>query len=252
MIDSHVHLNNLQYKDDLEQVVATAKACGVEKVVLIGCGPEEGVEVLRMKDEDPDFYNIAIGYHPVDISNYSDAFLKQLEEWIRAGRLIAIGEIGLDYYWHPEEKEQQIIAFKKQLDLAKKYNLPVIIHGRDSYEDCYEVLREYAPIKGIMHSYAGDSNYAQKFIDLGLEIGLSGPITFKNGHSQKEVAQTIDLQYLHIETDGPYLTPVPFRGKRNRPEYILYVAEEIAFQKKISVEEVLTKTSENSKKLFNI
>ncbi|MGL5021190.1 MAG: TatD family hydrolase [Mycoplasmatales bacterium] len=250
MIDSHIHLNLEQYKDDLEDVIKIAKESGVKKVVLIGCGKKGIQEILEIYKKDPDFFILAGGFHPVDVSEYCDADLKKLEETILTGKLSSIGEIGLDYHWYPEQKEIQMHFFVKQIELAKKYDLPIIVHSRDAYEDCYDVLRKYAPVKGVMHSFADNSEMAKKFTSIGMKIGLSGPITFKNGISQKNVAKTTSMNDLLIETDGPYLTPEPFRGKRNRPEYIKYVAQEIAFQKNCSLEEVLLRTEKNTLELF--
>lgn len=251
MIDSHIHLTHEKY-EDIDTVIKIAKQSGVTQVVSIGCNYEEFKRVLKLKKQYPDFIHAAIGWHPVEVKTYKDEYLAFVEQEIIAKNICAIGEIGLDYHWYPEEKELQIQVFEDHLKLAKKYDFPIIIHAREAYDDTYEILKKYAPIKGIMHSFASDEILAQKFIDIGLEIGISGPITFKNGQSQKDVAKNIDLEKLHIETDGPYLTPVPYRGKTNQPEYIKYVAQEIAFQKDISLDDVLSQTEKNTIRLFNL
>lgn len=163
---------------------------------------------------------------------------------------MAIGEIGLDYYWYPDNKEEQEVLLRKQLDIAKALNLPIVIHAREALDDTYNVLNDYPGLTGTIHSFSGNGEEALKFIELGFVVGLTGPITFKNGDNQKDVAKKVPLDKLLIETDGPYLTPVPHRGKRNRPEYIYYVAQEIANQKGISVEEVLAATTSNFKRVF--
>ena len=253
MIDSHIHLTHQQYKEDIDEVVKIAKEKDVKKVITIGCDQESFYEAIELQKRYKDFMLLALGWHPVDAKTWDDEILRTIEkEYENNKSLIAIGEIGLDYYWHPEEKKIQKEIFIKQIELAQKLDLPIIIHARDSYEDCYDILKEFAPIKGVMHSFADNLEMAKKFVSLGMKIGLSGPVTFKNGDNQKEVAKGIDLRDLLIETDGPYLTPVPYRGKRNKPEYILYVAEEIANQKNIKVKEVLRQTEENTIKLFNI
>ncbi len=250
MIDTHIHLGHEQYDEDLAEVIASAKLSGVESVVLIGCDKPSIERAINVHEQYQEFTKLAVGWHPTDVKTWTEDSLNYIEEIALKYNVVAIGEIGLDYYWYPEEKEEQIVIFRKQIELAKKLNLPIIIHARDAYEDCYNILKEYAPISGVMHSYADLGENAMRFVDLGLMIGLSGPITFKNGHQQKAAAQIVPLDKLLLETDGPYLTPVPYRGKRNRPEYIEYVAEEIAFNKQISKQEVIDQTTINAKKLF--
>ncbi len=250
MIDTHIHLAHEKYHDDLDEVVASAKANGVKQVVLIGCDNPSIPEAIKLWEADSEFYQLALGWHPVDVRYFTEENKKMMLDAIEKYPVVAIGEIGLDYYWYPEEKEEQLKLFEYQIKLAKEKKLPIIIHAREAYDDCYELLKKYAPISGVMHSYADSAENAERFVELGMHIGLSGPITFKNGQSQKDTAKLIPLDRLLLETDGPYLTPVPFRGKRNRPEYIEYVAEEIALQKSISKAEVIEQTTINAKKLF--
>ncbi len=250
MIDTHIHLAHEKYHDDLDEVVTSAKANGVQRVVLIGCDNPSIPDAIKLWESDSEFYQLAIGWHPVDVRYFNEENKKMMLDAIEKYPVVAIGEIGLDYYWYPEEKEEQLKLFEYQIKLAKEKGLPIIIHAREAYDDCYEMLKKYAPISGVMHSYADSAENAERFVELGMHIGLSGPITFKNGQSQKNTAKLIPLNRLLLETDGPYLTPVPFRGKRNRPEYIEYVAEEIALQKGISKEEVIDQTTINAKKLF--
>ncbi len=250
MIDTHIHLGHEQYDVDLQEVIANAKTKGVESVVLIGCDGPSIDRAVDVHDQYPDFTQLAVGWHPTDVSTWSEDGLAQIKSVIAKYNVVALGEVGLDYYWHPEEREEQIALFKLQIEMAQELDLPIIIHAREAYEDCYEILKGYAPIKGVMHSYADEGEKAMRFVELGLSIGLSGPITFKNGQQQKETARIVPLEYLLLETDGPYLTPVPYRGKRNLPEYIEYVAEEIAFNKQISKQEVIKQTTINAKRLF--
>ena len=249
MIDSHIHLTSEQYSEDLDEVIKNAKELGVEAVVLIGCD-EEGIDKSRVLAKTDDFFFLAVGWHPVDASSFKG--LDKIIDCIKNDNVVALGEMGLDYHWYPEEKEKQIEIFRKQIELAQAHNLPIIVHSRESNDDCLEILREYAPIKGVVHSFSGDGELAMEFIGIGMEIGISGPITFKNGHLQKDVARLVPLDKIHLETDGPYLTPMPFRGKRNRPEYIKYVAQEIARQKNIDVDIVIKQATINTKRLFNI
>lgn len=250
MIDTHIHLSHEQYNEDLPAVIETAKAKGVEEVILVGCDHESILKSIQIHHDYPEFTKLAVGWHPVDVRDFDVNELELIKETIKNEPVVAIGEIGLDYHWHPEEKEEQIKLFELQIELAQSLDLPIIIHAREAYEDCHAILKKYAPIKGVMHSFAADDTMAQKFIDLGMYIGISGPVTFKNGYNQKKVVATVALEKLLLETDGPYLTPVPYRGKRNLPEYIEYVAEEIAFNRQISTQEVIEQTTINAKKLF--
>ncbi len=251
MIDTHIHLSHEQYKEDIDAVIQSAKDNGVEKVVLIGCDKKSIPEAIELQKKDAEFFDLALGWHPVDVSDFSNEEFDNLKYQLENNKtVVALGEIGLDYHWYPEEEKLQKEVFEKQIKLAQKLDLPIIIHARDSYDDCYEILKKYSPVNGVIHSFAADAQMAEKFVDLGLQIGISGPITFKNGHNQKEVAKAIDLKNILLETDGPYLTPAPYRGKRNRPEYVDFVAAEIAFQKQTTKEEVIMQTTENAKKLF--
>ncbi len=250
MIDTHIHLGHEQYNEDLAEVITSAKLNGVESVVLIGCDKSSIERAIVVHEKYPEFTKLAVGWHPTDVKTWTKESLNYIEEIAKKYNCVALGEMGLDYYWYPDEKQQQIEIFRKQIELAQKLELPIIIHARDAYDDCYEILKEYAPINGVMHSYADSGENAMRFVELGLMIGLSGPITFKNGYQQKETAKEVPLEKLLLETDGPYLTPVPYRGKRNRPEYIEFVAQEIAFNKQLSKQDVIDQTTINAKKLF--
>ena len=249
MIDTHIHITDKQYNEDRDEVLTTAKNKGVETFMAIGCDKQEITNTLEFVKSHPEFY-AAIGYHPIEFGSVTDDDLRTLYEQLQEENVVAIGEIGLDYHWYPENKEEQEVLLRKQLDIAKALNLPIVIHAREALEDTYNVLKDYPGITGTIHSFSGNCEEALKFIELGFVVGLTGPITFKNGDNQKDVAKKVPLDKLLIETDGPYLTPVPHRGKRNRPEYIYYVAQEIANQKGITVEEVLEATTSNFKRVF--
>lgn len=249
MIDSHVHLTNEVYRDDLDTVLDVAKQEGLETALVIGCDREEIINTISLLKEKDYLYG-AIGYHPCEFEKVTDEMLQELESQLDEPNVVALGEIGIDYHWYPDNKEEQRELFIKQLEIARKKNLPVVIHARESLDDVYDVLKGYSDLKLVVHSFSGDYNDAKRFLDLGFYLGITGPITFKNGENQKDVAKNIDLSRLLIETDGPYLTPVPFRGKRNEPQYVYYVAQEIANLRGISVEEVIEETTKNFKKLF--
>ncbi len=238
-IDMHIHLTHEKYNDDLEEVIKNDQLAGVKKVILIGCDEEEILKSIDLAKKHEDYMYLAIGFHPMDVRDLTEEKITWLEDLIvKNKQIIAVGEIGLDFYWHPEEKDLQEKYFRIQIRLAKKLNLPIIVHSRDAGEDCYKIIEEEDYFYGIMHSYADEFEMAQKYVNNGMFISISGPITFKNGHNQKEVVRKIDLSRLLVETDGPFLTPVPFRGKTNKSKYIKYIIEEIATQKELSISEV--------------
>ena len=192
-----------------------------------------------------------VGVHPTDISTYNDEIEKKIEELSKHEKAVAIGEIGLDYYWMEDEKEVQKEGFRRQMKLAEKVGLPVVIHSRDAMEDTINILNEFPDVKGVFHCYPGSFESAMLVPD-GYVFGIGGVLTFKNARKTVEFIEKIDLSRIVIETDSPYLTPSPFRGKRNEPVYVKYVAEKIAEIKNISVEEVIRITTENAKKIYNI
>lgn len=249
MIDSHVHLTNEQYKEDLNELLNKVKEEGLKTALVIGCDQEEINNTITLLKEEEWLYG-ALGYHPCEFEKVTDEMLEELEQQLDSKGVIALGEIGLDYHWYPDNKEEQKELFIKQLEIARKKDLPVIIHARESLDDVYDILKDYSDLRLVVHSFSGNYEEAKKFLDLGFYLGITGPITFKNGENQKDVARNIDLDRLLIETDGPFLTPVPFRGKRNEPQYVYYVAEEIAKQRGISIEEVVERTTNNFKRLF--
>lgn len=249
LIDSHAHILSEQFNEDRDLLIEDSRV-KLEAIVEIGCDKASFEPVMKLSEEHKGFIFPALGIHPTHYDEYSLEVEQQLEEYAKGGKVVAIGEIGIDLYWYPEtiDKQKQILV--SQLKIAKKYDLPVIIHCRDAFDECFKILEEYKPLKGVMHSFAGTAKQANKIIEIGLHIGLSGPITFKNGVDQRNVAREIPLEKLLVETDAPYLTPVPFRGKRNEPSYVLYVAEAIALEKKISLDNVIEATTLNTYNLF--
>lgn len=252
-IDTHVHLNADQYDEDLQQVIDRALEAKVEKMVVIGFD-RKTIERAMKLIEDYEFLYAVIGWHPVDAIDCTDEDLVWIEELAAHPKVVGIGETGLDYYWDKSSKDIQEHWFRKQIKLAQKLNLPIIIHNRDATGDVVRILREEnaASVGGIMHAYGGSVETAQECIQMNFMISLGGTVTFKNARQPKEIAKEISLEHLLIETDAPYLTPHPYRGKRNEPAYVTLVAEEIARQKEISVEEVAQKTTENAVKFFGL
>ena len=242
-VDSHAHLAEEDYDSDRNEVIQRAKDAGIGKILLIGCGIAGAKRALSVALTD-EIFDAAVGFHPEDIENLSDADWTLMEEMASHPRTVAIGEIGLDFYWHhePEHHQLQKEIFTRQIDLANRLGKPILIHTRDAIQQTLQLLKTH-PVdkKGIMHCYSGSVEMAIEFVKLGYLISLAGPVTFKNAVVPKEVAKAIDLDHLMIETDSPYLTPMPFRGKRNESSYVVNVAKEICQLK--AIDEVKLKTS---------
>ena len=252
-IDTHVHLNADQYDDDLQQVIDRALEAKVEKMVVIGFDRKTIERAMSLANQC-DFIYAVIGWHPVDAIDCTEQDLAWIEELAAHPKVVGIGETGLDYYWDKSPKDVQQFWFRKQIKLAQKLNLPIIIHNRDATGDVVRILREEnaATIGGIMHCFGGSVETARECIDMNFMISLGGPVTFKNARQPKEVAKEIPLEHLLIETDAPYLAPHPYRGKRNEPCYVPLVAEEIARQKELSLEEVANATTANAIRFFKL
>ena len=253
LFDTHSHLNAEQFKEDLQEVIARMKEVGVSYTVVVGFDEVTIKKAIELA-ETYDFIYAAVGWHPVDAIDMTEEHLKWLEELAAHPKVVALGEMGLDYHWDKSPKEVQKEVFRKQIRLARKVNLPIIIHNREATQDIVDILKEEnaSEVGGIMHCYSGGVEVAKQCVEMNFLISLGGPVTFKNAKKPKEVATEIPMEQLLIETDCPYLTPHPFRGKRNEPSYVKLVAEEIARLKGLSYEEVAIKTTENAKKLFGI
>lgn len=253
LFDTHVHLNAEQYKEDLEEVINRALNEGVSQMVVVGFD-RPTVEKAMELVEKYDFLYASVGWHPVDAIDMKDEDLLWIEELASHPKVVAIGEMGLDYYWDKSPKNIQKEVFRRQIQLAKKVKLPIIIHNRDATADIVEILKEEGAkeVGGIMHCFSGSPETAKECVEMNFYISLGGPVTFKNAKKPKEVAEAIPLEKLLIETDCPYLAPHPYRGKRNEPSYVKLVAEQIAELKGISFEEVAEATTDNAKKIFGI
>lgn len=249
LADSHCHVNDSKFDEDREEVFKRAET-ELEFIVNIGNDLKTSEESIKYSEKYPFVYAV-VGVHPTDISTYNDEVEKRIEDLSKHEKAVAIGEIGLDYYWMEDEKEVQKEGFRRQMKLAEKVGLPVVIHSRDAMEDTINILNEFPDVKGVFHCYPGSFESAMLVPD-GYVFGIGGVLTFKNARKTVEFIEKIDLSRIVIETDSPYLTPSPFRGKRNEPVYVKYVAEKIAEIKNISVEEVIRITTENAKKIYNI
>lgn len=248
MIDTHAHT----YFSEDENTDEILDACNKKGIVVIlnGVDKESNLEVLELSKKYNNVY-AAIGYEHSNACKYNDDDLRLLENQIKNNKVIAIGEIGLDYYWTKENKEEQKELFIKQLNLAEKYNLPVIIHSRDAVQDVYNILKE-RNLKGSIHCYSGSVEMAKEFIKLGFYIGIDGPITFKNNKKQRDLVKNIDINYILVETDSPYLSPEPNRGKKNSPLYLKYIIESIAKELGREYLEIEKITTKNAVRLFDL
>ncbi|WP_445613321.1 TatD family hydrolase [Geobacillus sp. YF-1] len=253
LFDTHAHLNAVQYKEDVEQVIERARAEGVSHIVVVGFDRPTIARAIELA-EQYSFIYAAVGWHPVDAIDMTDDDLHMIEQLAAHPKVVALGEMGLDYHWDRSPKDVQKDVFRRQIRLAKRVKLPIIIHNREATADILDILQEEnaAEVGGIMHCFSGSVEVAKRCLDMNFLISLGGPVTFKNAKKPKEVAKEIPLSHLLIETDCPYLTPHPFRGKRNEPSYVKYVAEAIAEIKGVSFDEVAETTAENAKKLFAI
>lgn len=252
-IDTHVHLNADQYDDDLQEVIARALEAKVNKMIVIGFDRKTIERAMKLAADYPFIYAV-IGWHPVDAIDCTEEDLQWIEELSANEKVVGLGEMGLDYYWDKSSKEVQQALFRKQIRLAQKVNLPIIIHNREATEDVLRILKEEDAhlTGGIMHCFGGSVETAKQCIDMNFMISLGGPVTFKNAKKPKEVAAEIPLKHLLIETDAPYLAPHPHRGKRNEPSLVPLVAEEIARLKGIPIEEVAEATTKNAERFFKL
>lgn len=246
MIDTHAHIYK-EYYDDIDELINEMKDKNIIHVINASTNYENALEIINQYKKYDGFILPAIGIHPEEIYNYD---LNKIEELIKNNKIYAIGEIGLDYYWVKDNKEEQKELFIKQIKLAQKYNLPVIVHTRDSIQDCFDILKENR-VKGVIHCFSGSLEMAKEFIKLGYKLGIGGVLTFKNSNLYK-VIEEIDLKNIVLETDSPYLSPEPYRGKKNNPSNVYYVAKRIAEIKNIEVNEVIDITTKNAKELFDI
>ncbi|MCJ7842920.1 TatD family hydrolase [Lederbergia sp. NSJ-179] len=253
LFDTHCHVNDEQFGEDLEATMERAKTAGVQYMVVVGFDRPTIEKALKIVDFYDNTY-ASVGWHPVDAIDMQDEDLAWLEELATHPKVVALGEMGLDYHWDKSPKEVQKEVFRKQIRLAKKVNLPIIIHNREATEDVVTILREEKAeqVGGIMHCFSGSPEIAKKCLDMNFYISLGGPVTFKNAKKPKEVAIQVPMDRLLVETDCPYLAPHPYRGKRNEPAYVKLVAEQIAELKGISLQEVAQQTTANAKKLFGI
>lgn len=254
MLDSHCHLDDEQLFEEREQVIKSANEAGVSLMMTIGCDLESSKKAVQIANEHKCVY-AAIGFHPQNLENVSDKALEEIKILAKNSKVIAIGEIGLDYHWFKDLniREKQKEWFIKQIELANELNLPLSIHAREAEEDTYEILSKNFPKAGcVLHCYSGSTEMMERYLKLGVYFGFDGPITYKNSITPKENVRRCPMDRILTETDSPYLTPVPFRGKRNEPKHIALILKTMAELKNVSIEEMENAVANNFKALFKI
>ena len=252
-VDSHAHIDDEKFDGDREEIIQAIRANGVEFFINVGADLTSSMNSIKLS-EQYDFIYAAVGVHPHDAESMDETTIEVLRTLSKKEKVVAIGEIGLDYYYDNSPRDIQKERFLDQIRLAKELDLPIIVHTRDAAGDTMEIIKseQDGSLRGVIHCYSGSVEQMKEYIDMGFYISLGGPVTFKNAKLPKEVAQAVDMDRLLIETDSPYLTPEPYRGKRNNPMYVKEVAEKIAELRGISIEEVAKITGKNTRDLFNI
>ena len=246
-IDTHCHLSREDY-DDIDKVIEENKNANIDKIVVSGCSRESIEEVMDLKDRY-DMVYVTIGYHPEYADTITESDLDYLKSLLGEKKIVGIGEIGLDYHYTKDNKDKQIWLFEEQLKIAEEFNLPVVIHSRDATMDTINTLKKYK-VKGIIHCFSGSLETANIYISMGFLLGIGGVVTFKNS-KLKDVVKEVPSESIVLETDSPYLAPVPFRGKINSSKYLEFIANFIADIKNISVDELAEITSRNASSLFD-
>ncbi|MFN3680964.1 MAG: TatD family hydrolase [Nitrospira sp.] len=253
-LDTHTHLDDARYNNDRDVVMARARAAGVEAFVTIGCDLVSSQAAVALAEQYDGVY-AAIGVHPHEVRHIADGWYDELRRLARHKKVVAYGEIGLDYHYNHSPPKEQQERFREQIQLARELKLPIIVHTREAQEDTISILREErAPdVGGVFHCFSGEAWLAQDALDLGFYLSFSGIVTFQNAARLREIAKTVPLDRLLIETDCPYLAPVPYRGKRNEPAYVVQVADRLAaIHGTLSPADIGFRTTENAKRLFKI
>ena len=251
LIDTHTHLYDEKFNPDREAMIARAQALGVQRFYIPNCAMETVPGMLAVEAQYPGVCFATMGLHPCYVKDDYKTELAQMEDWLERRDFVAIGEIGLDYYWDKTFKAEQHDAFRTQMRWAVERNWPIIIHTREATEDTLRLVKEFVPqgIRGVFHCFSGSYETAQQIIQMGFYLGIGGVVTYPKA-GLAEVVARLDMAHLVLETDAPYLAPVPFRGKRNESGYVAHVAEKVADLKEMSVLDVMTQTTRNAVKLF--
>jgi TatD DNase family protein len=255
LIDSHAHIQSVEYAGEIDAVVARARQAGVEKIIVVGGAGElsSNGAAVALAESHANLY-ATVGMHPHDAKDVAGEDIQKLRELARHSKVIAVGETGLDYYYDHSPRDVQRRVFARFIHLARETSLPIVVHERDAASDAAELLRSEGSgsLRGVIHCFTGDKEAARAYLDLGFYLSFSGIITFKNADALRQVVFEAPLERILVETDSPYLTPVPYRGRRNEPAYVRFVAQTIAEVKAISFEDVARITTESVRSLFGI
>ncbi len=251
IFDSHAHYDQRRFAEDQKELLASMADHGIGRIMNIGCDLESSLKSVRLAEEY-DFIYAAVGSHPDDAANVDDVLVARYRNLAGREKVMAIGEIGLDYYYEDVPRSQQQVAFRKQMELAAELDMPVIIHQRDAYEDALKIVDEFPTVKGVFHCFSGSLEYAKEVVKRGYYMGFTGVITFKNARKAVEVAQWAPLDKLLLETDCPYMAPEPYRGRRCDSTMLPKMAEKIAELRGLSPEQIAKITRENALRLFRM
>lgn len=251
IFESHAHYDDDAFDNDREELLSSLQENGIEYVINVGASLETTKTTIELTKRYPFIYGAA-GVHPSETAELTEENFQWLEEQCRLEKVVAVGEIGLDYYWEEPDHEIQKLWFERQLALAERIQKPVIIHSRDAAKDTYDILQKTQNIGGVIHCFSYSAEMAQEYVKMGFYIGIGGVVTFKNGRKLKEVVESVPLDRILLETDSPYLAPEPNRGKRNSSLNLPYIAQQIAAIKDVTYEEAVSITNENAKRLFKV
>ena len=249
--DTHAHYDDEAFDSDRDGLLASMPECGVDLIVNPGCGEGSSMCALELARKYPHVF-AAVGWHPQEADDFNDSSIDKLRAWSQEKKVVAIGEIGLDYFYEGASKEKQRDVFMKQMQLAKELGLPAIVHDREAHADCMEIVRQFPDVRGVFHCYSGSVEMARELLSLGWYLSFTGAVTFKNAKKAPEVIQSLPDDRFMIETDAPYLAPVPFRGKRNDSTLLRPIAECIAKLRGTTPEAIAAQTMENGLRFFNL
>ena len=252
IFDTHAHYDDSQFEKDRDMVLASMPELGVGTIVNVSASYDSCRQAVALAEKYP-FVYAAVGIHPDEVGALNEETFAEMKKLFQHKKVVAVGEIGLDYYWDNEPHDVQQEWFIRQVELARELDLPVLIHSREAAADTMYVMKTYAQgLRGVIHCYSYSREMAEEYVKMGFYIGIGGVVTFKNAKKLKEVAKAVPLKRIVLETDCPYMAPEPFRGRRNQSSYLRYVAEKIAELKDISTEEVIAVTEENARKLYRL
>jgi len=249
--DTHAHFTDEDFDADRDEIIKAVHESGVELIMNASSDLESSLKAIELSEKYPFIY-ATVGWHPHDAKTFSEESVNYIRQWCALPKVRAIGEIGLDFYYDLSERDVQREVFIRQMELAKELDMPVVIHDRDAHAQCMEIIRKFPEVRGEFHCYSGSAEMAKEILNMGWYLGFTGAITFKNARKALEVIEICPNDRILIETDCPYLAPVPFRGKRNDSKYLPYMAQVVAQIKGISVEDVAEMTNQNGRRFFGI